>query len=237
LLADGARLAEDKAVADETSDIVPASSGAETALDVASFVSSAVPWVGGPISNVLSGISFGRRLGRVREVLIGLIHDFEGFQSDVSKTYVKTEEFEELLERTLRQAADERSKEKPRIYRKFLVGAIKSPGEPYNEQLRLLRALEEIQPDHFRVLHALLQKPDVNLVPGLPGSPGQTLSKRLPDISNERIEDLVIQLNDMHLTDLTRMRTTMTAHGAQDLQHTITPFGQRFLKFVLDTKA
>lgn len=228
---------EGKAVADETSDVVPASSGVETTLDVISFVSSAIPWVGGPISNVLSGVSFGRRLSRVREVLVGLIDDLQGFKSEVSETYVKTEEFEELLERTLRQAAEERNEEKRCIYRRFLVGAIKSPGEPYDELLRFLRVLEEIQPDHLRVLHALLQNPNVNLVPGLPGSPSKTLSKRLPDILDARIEDLVGQLNDMRLTDLTRMRTTMTAHGSQNLHHTITPFGQRFLKFILDTKA
>ena len=29
----------------------------EKILDIASFVSSAVPWVGGPVSNVLGGIS------------------------------------------------------------------------------------------------------------------------------------------------------------------------------------
>jgi hypothetical protein len=120
---------EDKAVTDETSDIVPASSGVETALDVASFVSSAIPWVGGPISNVLSGAAFGRRLGRVREVLVDLTRDLHGFKSEASEAYVKTEEFEELLERTLRQAADERSEEKRRIYRQFL-DSIKVYGVP-----------------------------------------------------------------------------------------------------------
>jgi hypothetical protein len=185
----------------------------------------------------VSGISFGRRLSRVREVLIALIHDLQGFKSEVSEIYVKTEEFEELLERTLRQAADERSEEKRRIYRQFLVGAIKSPGEPYNEQLRLLRALEEIQPDHIKVLRALMQKPDSDLASGYSGSPSHTLSRRLPDIPADHIEDLVSQLNDMRITNLTTMRTLMTAHGAQNLEHTITPFGQRFLKFVLDTKA
>ena len=225
---------EDKAVTDETSDLVPASSGVETALDVASFVSSAIPWVGSPISNVLSGVSFGRRLSRVREVLIDLIHDLQGFKSDVSETYVKTEEFEELLERTLRQAAEERTEEKRRIYRQFLVGTIKSPGEPYEEQLRFLRTLEEMQPDHIQVLRALMQKPDSHLVSGFSGSPRQTLSKRPPDIPADRIEDLVSQLNDMRITTLTAMRTMMTARGTQNLEHTITSFGQRFLKFIMD---
>ena len=88
----------------EEKDIVLSNSGTEKALDVASFVSSAVPWVGGPISNVLSGVSYGRKLSRVKEVLYGLAEDLRDFKSEVSHVYVKTEDFEELLERTLQQA-------------------------------------------------------------------------------------------------------------------------------------
>jgi hypothetical protein len=167
-------------------------------------------------------------------VLINLTQDLQGFKSEISETYVKTEEFEELLERTLRQAADERSEEKRRTYRLFLVGTIKSPGEPYEEQLRFLRSLEEVQPDHIQVLRALMQKPDSDLASGFSGSPRQTLSSRLPDIPADHIEDLISQLNDMRITNLTTMRTMMTARGAQNLEHTITPFGQRFLNFIMD---
>ena len=128
--------------------------GSEIALDIASFVSSAVPWIGGPVSNVLSGVSFGRKISRVQEILEGIAHDLGNFKSEVSERYVKTEEFEELLEKTLRKAAEERDEEKRRIYRSFIVGAVKSPGEPYEEQIRFLRTLEEIQPDHIKVLRA-----------------------------------------------------------------------------------
>jgi hypothetical protein len=41
----------------------------EKILDIASFVSSAVPWVGGPVSNVLGGISTGRKIQRVNDLL------------------------------------------------------------------------------------------------------------------------------------------------------------------------
>ena len=41
----------------------------ETALDLASFITSAVPWIGGPVSNVLGGISTGRKFDRVRASL------------------------------------------------------------------------------------------------------------------------------------------------------------------------
>jgi hypothetical protein len=125
------------------------STKSETALDVAATVTSVVPWLGGPVSQVLSGISVGRKMDRVKELLDGLASDLQNLRSDVSANYVRTDEFQELLERTLRLAADERSDEKRRIYRAFLTVAIVSPGEPYDEQVRFLQTLAEIQPDHI----------------------------------------------------------------------------------------
>lgn len=215
----------------EEKDIVLSNSGAEIALDIVSFVSSAVPWIGGPISNVLSGVSYGRKLSRVKEVLYGVAEDLRELKSEGSHVYVKTEDFEELLERTLRQAADERNEEKRLIYGAFLTDAIKSPGEPYEEQIRFLRVLEGLQGDHIRILKACMQKPE--RTGGMIGSQGQTLSRRIPELTSNRIEDLVTQLNDLRITKLTGMRTMMTAQGAEDLRHAVTPFGQRFVRYLV----
>lgn len=202
----------------------------DTALDVISFVASAVPWVGGPISNVLSGYSGKRKMDRVAEVMEGFATQLHDFKSKESEEYVKTEEFEELLENTLRRAADERSQEKRLIYRAFLVDSIKCPGQSYNDQIRFLRALEELQPDHLSILVALGQEP----VPtsGMMGSPLQTLTDRLEGFTEGHIKELVEQLNAMRLTKLTSLHVMMTASGAQDLQRTVTAFGQHFLQFL-----
>lgn len=146
---------------------------------------------------------------------------------------MKTEEFEELLEKTLQKAAEERDEEKRRIYRSFIVGAVKSPGEPYEEQIRFLRTLEKIQADHIKVLRALDQKPESNpIISMMGGSPIQTLSERLKDMNENRIEDLINQLNDMRVTNLNSLQGIMTWSGSQRLQNSITPYGKRFLAFV-----
>jgi hypothetical protein len=216
---------------DKKHEIVSIKTKSETALDVASFVSSAVPWIGGPVSNVLSGISFGRKLSRVRELLEGLTVDLQDFKSQVSEEYVKTEEFEELLEKTLRMVAEERNEEKRGIFRAFLTDTIMAPGKPYDGQLRFLRTLEELQNEHIRIIRAIMEKPKDTDAPF--GSPGQTLSQRLPDIQRDRIEDLVSQLNDLRITDLTTMHVTMSGRSAEDLRHYITPYGQRFVNFII----
>lgn len=213
-------------------ELIPASTKKETALDVAALVGSAVPWIGGPVSNVLGGMSLGRKLGRVREVLESLANDLSEVKTDVSENYVKTEEFEDFLEQTLKRVGEERNEEKRHLYKAFLTDAIQSPGEPYDDQLRLLRTFEEISPDHIQVLKAMSQEPNTN--PGMMGSPIQTLRERLPGFGDQRIEELVNQLNDMRITNIGSLKGMMTGQGASDLRHVTTDYGKRILGYIFE---
>ena len=219
---------------DEEKEVIPISTTTETALDVAAFVGSAVPWIGGPVSNVLGGMSLGRKLGRVCEVLEGLSDALSDFKSEVSESYVSTDEFEELLEQTLRRVGDERNEEKRHLYKAFITNAIESPGEPYDDQIRLLRTFEELIPDHLRVLKAMSQIPNPD--PGMTGSPNQTLSERLPEFDGQQIELLINELNGMRLTNLASLKVLMTGRGASDLRNAITDYGNRILNYIREAK-
>ncbi|MGH0035334.1 MAG: hypothetical protein ACQGVK_09940 [Myxococcota bacterium] len=201
------------------------------ALEVAAFVSSAVPWVGGPISNVLGGISTQRKLDRVNEVLRGFAEDLQDFESEASKQYVKTEGFEDLLEETLRHAAAERTEEIRRAYRTFLVRSVMDAEDLYDEQMRVLRVLEELQAGHILVLGALTSEPDED-PNALSGSQLRTLDRRIPELTKETIEQLAEQLNDLRVTKLTGLRTMMTARGASDLRHCLMPLGESLLRYI-----
>jgi hypothetical protein len=203
---------------------------AERALDVAATLANLVPLIGGPVASVIGGISGGRKEQRILEVVQGVSDDLSDFKSQVAEEYVKTEDFEELLENTLRRVAQERSAEKRRLYRSILTTAIKHPGGDYDEQLRFLRTLDELEPDHIKILRALRQGPESDL--GMMGSPIQTLRKRIPEMTEAKIEQLVNGLNDRRITSMTSLRTMMTAHGAADLQHAVTPYGRGFLSYV-----
>ena len=52
-------------------------------------------------------------------------------------------------------------------------------------------------------------------------------------MEDSRIADLVAQLNDLKLTSLPS-GGMMTARGAQDLRSHLTPFGQRFVRYIED---
>lgn len=213
-------------------DFVPEDTRTDQALELAGIATSAIPWLGGPLSAVLSGVSFGRKIDRVKEVVNGIAADLHEFRSEASEKYVQTDEFQDLLEAALRRASEERNEEKREIYRDFVVSAIRRPGEPYDDQLRVLRTLEELDPDHLRLLAAVAQDPGPPTSSFGIGSPSSTLSKRLGGIRRDRLEELVADLNGRRLTNLQSLHTTMTAHGAEDLRHAITPLGRRVLEVV-----
>ena len=165
-------------------------------LDLAAIFTSPIPVLGGAVSNVLAGWSQNRRYQRIREALEQLNQNLVQVRHSLDEDYLRGDEFEDLLDQTLRRVAAERSEEKRRLYAAFLTGAAISPGEPYHEQLRLLRTLEELQPDHVRIVRAMLQKPR-DAPPRTGGistrgltSFGHTLQERLPDIPPERLTEL-----------------------------------------------
>ena len=217
---------------EKKSAIVP--SRVERSLDVAAFIGSAVPWIGGPVSNVLSGLSVGRKFTRVEELIIGLADDLAELKSDVSKEYVATEEFEELLEQTLRRVGDERLDQKRQIYRAFLAGDIELPTKfrNYDKKIEILRAVEMLQSDDLEVVRALRATPEPD--PGSMGSPIQTIRRRIRGMDDRRIDDAVDRLNNMRIISLGSLRTMMTGHGAADLRPSFTPLGLNLLQFIND---
>ena len=217
-------------MSEDTNELLPVSTPSEDILDTVAVLSSLAPGLGGTIATVLSSISLDRKIGRVREVILEMWRAINEIQGEIPQQYVKSDEFAELLEKTFHQVAEERSKDKLLAYAMFLAGDISSPGAPYDEKLRILRTLEEIQPDHIRILNAMLLPPENTT--NFNGSVSQTLQRRLPDIPSERIHDLAQQLTDMRLASLKHINTWMTASGAEQLDNYLTPYGKTFMRHI-----
>lgn len=150
--------------------------------------------------------------------------------------YLKTEDFADLFDETLRRVANERSQEKRCVYKNILTDAIKRPqANDYDERLRFLRTLEGLQAAHIKVLRAIMYVPTDQERFGsgaLSGAQIYTLEKRLPGIRPNTIDDLISQLNGMGITDLHNLKTMMSSGGAADLSDRLTRYGQRFVEFV-----
>lgn len=132
----------------------------------------------------------------------------------------------------MQKMAVERSDEKRKLYRAFLANTAASPGESWPEKQRLLRTLEEVEPEHVRFLKALMQEPrrDVSMM-GI-GSASQTMRGRAPEIAG-RMDDLARDLDRLGITSVGHLGGLMTAHGAEDLRGRVTAYGQRFVRFVM----
>ena len=167
---------------------------ADQALELVTVAAAAVPWLGGPLSAVLSGAAFDRKIGRVRDVVNGLVADLRDFKSEASERYVRTEEFEDLLDAALRRAAEERNEQRRKLFQRFIVNSIRQQ-EPFDDRLRVLRALSDLTLDHIRVLQAIGATPPNEPARSL-GSPFQTISDRLGrKMPRETLDDVVADLH------------------------------------------
>jgi uncharacterized protein YpbB len=83
------------------------------------------------------------------------------------------------------------------------------------------------------LLKAILQVPDPKyMVDGISGSFIETLKRRLPELSEARIEDLVAQLKDHRILTSGSLKAMITARRAEDMRHTLSPFGRRLVSFL-----
>jgi hypothetical protein len=214
----------------------PSKVPAETALDISATAASIAPWIGVPISNILGGISTGRKLSRVNTCLQELGRQIEAVHDEAAESFVKTEDFEDLLEETLRRVAMERNEEKRRLYGDFLVNNVGCPDLEYERRLKLLKTLENTQSSHIAVLKALAQPPTQSEVDRSMGSIGETLRSRLPDVA-EQLNTITEELERLDLaSNLAKsLHTMMTARGAAELHNRISPFGREFMEFLAES--
>ena len=194
---------------------------------------SAVPWLGGPVSSVLSGYSQSRKFNRIKEVLDKLSEELREFRSRASEEYVKTEAFEDLLEHTLRRVADERQSTVRALYCRFLNRAISDPDEDYDSQIEILKAIEPLRSGHVAVLGALIKDSEPVAPFSHASSHIQTLVERT-SLDRESIRLLVDDLNHWRLIKLDGLNTMMTARGAASLQHTVAPLGRKVLQYLME---
>ena len=203
----------------------------DASITAVSLLASAVPWLGGPISSVVAGYGQKRKLDRVQELLDGLAKELSDFESEVSKEYVRTEEFEELMEQALRRTADERHAEVRSLYLRFIHRAITEPSDEYDEQMEVFRVIERLRKPHVSILQALRQEPGPEADKKYMGSPLQTLEERT-GLDPNVLDSAVGTLNDLRLTNTGSLRVMMTGHGSESLQHTVTPLGMRVLDYI-----
>lgn len=205
----------------------------EGLLEAASALSNAMPVLGGVVAAYLSGAANDRKAKRVINFFDLLTNALEGLQSDVSNNYVRTEDFADLFDETLRRVASERYEEKQKVYRNILVGAIKLPNrESYDERLTHLQTLERLQTAHLQVFRAVLEEPIYRFGMVMSSSRLGTLESRLSDYSRNDVAKMVDELGVLRLLRTRNIDVSMSAEGAQDLRVLLTDYGKQFIQYL-----
>jgi len=214
-------------------ELLPSSTTSETAIDISATIAGFAPWIGGPLSSLLSGVSQARKMKRIKEVLVELKGRIGDFQSEVSKEYVKTEDFQDLAEKALLSAASERSEEKRKLFAEFLTNDIKSPDKPYDEKQRFLKLLEDMQISHVFVLRAMAENPSpVTIASEKSRSLSQELLLRFPEHSQETANHIYKDLVEWRLVSPIDINAPLVAGTVYKIADRITPLGYRFLMYI-----
>jgi len=196
-----------------------------------------IPLLGGVVSNVMNGWTQERRMRRVGEVISDFNRRMLALGDRLNETrrdYIRSDEFEDLVDRTLRQVTRERHEAKRLLYAAFLAGSVESAGGSYQEELRMLRTLDELQPDHIRVLKAIFEEPSLRHAMGGGANVFESVHRHMPDVPIGRVVDLVEQLaDDLRLTMIGGVVAfTVTAGVEAEPPDRFTEYGWRFLKFI-----
>ena len=194
--------------------IIPLSTTPEAILEVVAAVASKAPWLSETLCPILIKMSIPHNFERVRAVLLGMAEQIKEIEPEDAKRYFKTDEFNELFERTLQHSASEPDEYKRRCYASFLANDLKLPHQPYLEKISLLRDLEQLPPDGIRLLKALLHEPDARVYVPI----YQTLQQRLPDLTMERIAELTSQLEDWGIANFKNQTVLLRGRRPGDLQ-------------------
>jgi len=70
--------------------LLPEHSSAETVAEWIAHITGAAPWLGGPISSIISSQISKRREARVKQFVEDLAADLGELRTEVSKEYVRT---------------------------------------------------------------------------------------------------------------------------------------------------
>lgn len=205
--------------------------------ELVAVVTSAAPWIGGPVAEIIGGAATNLKIKRVTEFVEGVLEYVEALHTKAAEEFVKSEDFADILEKTAQAAADERHETKRRLFSNYILNNIAHPEISYDRRLKCLRVLMQVDTRHVDLLKALLQQPTPEEMNQMMGSPSATLQRRVPHLHDE----FSVIIHETNMLALTKIRdnylnTMMTGPGAADLRNAVTGFGQELLSFVSEEK-
>lgn len=205
--------------------------------ELVAIISSAAPWLGGPIAEIVGGIATDLKIKRVTQFVQSVIGYADRLQSEAAEKFVKTEDFIDIFEKTAQAVANERDEAKRKLFSNYILFNISKPEIVYDQRLKILRLLEQIDTRHIDLLAALLQQPTEQENRMSMGAPSTTIQRRAPQLRGD-FSEVTHETNTLGLTKLEPqyLNLNMTGSGAANLAGSVTPTGNALMAFITTPK-
>ena len=216
----------------KTPDLMPITRG-ERFAELSAIVSSAAPWIGGPISGIIGGIATDLKIKRVTKFVKDVLDYVDKLHTQEAEEFVKKEDFVDIFDKTSQAVANERHETKRDLFANYILNNIAAPELSYDLRLKCLRLLEQINTQHLDLIEALLRKPTTNEINMSLGAPSTTIERRAPHLRDNLLA-IIHETNTLGLTDIkdNYLNVNMTGSGAANLEHGVTTLGRDLVSFI-----
>lgn len=211
----------------ERLDETPAS---DHALVVSMAALQAIPVIGGVVATFISEYVPRKKQQRLVGFVQDLGREFEAERERIDTEFVKTKDFDRLVEDVLDRVQTVRNEDKLGYWASLLAGMSATSRPMPTDRERMIQTLDELRPEHMRLLHVVATTTEPR--PGLyMGGVSDTLSWKMPDVPEDEARRL--------WTEIARTGVlpdypsgTMTAQGAGNLAGRLTPYGREFVRLL-----
>ena len=200
------------------------------ALVVGMAALQAVPVIGGVVATFISEYVPRKK----QERLVGFVQDlgreFEADRDRIDAEFVKTKDFDRMVEDVLDRVQTVRNEAKLGYWAALLAVMSTNDRPRPTDRERMIQTLDDLRHDILRLLHVIATTTE-----GPPnlymGGVSATLDWKMPDVSND---DARRMWGDLQRADVVQGYPSgiMTKEGAGNLTVRLTPYGREFVRLL-----
>lgn len=211
-------------------DVLDADSWRDNSLAVSLAGLNAVPVIGGAIATMISELIPRRKQERIVNFVKALQEDLEAESARVDREFVRTADFDRMVEDVLDRVQSVRNEDKLGYWAALLAGLSASGRPGYTERDRMINTLDRLAKPHLRLLHVIATTNEPP--PGLyAGGVAATLTWKMPNVAADEARTLWDELAREGLVD-SYPSGVMTAQGAGNLSGRLTERGREFVRML-----
>lgn len=230
---------EKSVVLEKVEKLPMASRTTEAILNIFKATLSTAPFCGG-IASLISDYIPSARFQRLEKFAQQIADDLLELSSRVNETYIQTDDFAYLFEKSFRGVAENHNPEKINSFRGILINSAVRDDYSEEEKEYFITLVNTLSALHIRMLRFMAQPNQYLSDSGIPegqivGGFSDFFPVAIPGVSLSVIESAFGDLYQYGLisTDKTIFRTMTAGQGLHLLGNRVSDFGHRFIQFCI----